>query len=46
MSWLEKLLPAKIQQTNPTDRHQPIWRKTRTSVPAAATTTASAPAPA
>jgi acetyl-CoA carboxylase carboxyl transferase subunit beta len=22
MSWLEKLLPAKIQQTNPTDRHQ------------------------
>ncbi|WP_278535124.1 acetyl-CoA carboxylase, carboxyltransferase subunit beta, partial [Delftia acidovorans] len=24
MSWLEKLLPAKIQQTNPTDRHQQI----------------------
>src|SRR5256885_11206471 len=22
MSWLEKLLPAKIQQTNPTDRHR------------------------
>ena len=24
MSWLEKLLPAKIQQTNPTERHQQI----------------------
>jgi acetyl-CoA carboxylase carboxyl transferase subunit beta len=24
MSWLEKLLPAKIQQTNPTDRLQQI----------------------
>ena len=31
MSWLEKLLPAKIQQTNPTERHQQIpeglWTK-------------------